>query len=182
MSKRFLIIAFIISVAINLAAVLTFGYYWWEERSFRRGIASRWVSKGPDWRGSPLRNRLNLTQEQIEAINARHEEMRSRMLPLMDKLFMKRKELMALLRETELDKARVNTLVREIASLQTNVDSKVFENLCQIRDILTPEQQKQFFMLFEERQLFPMGMRRPPWEEHPEQRMKDRGRPEKRRW
>jgi Spy/CpxP family protein refolding chaperone len=174
MSKKLLVIALIISAAINLAAVITFGYYWWEARSFRRGIPSMRAAEGPDWRGSPLRHRLNLTQEQIEAINAKHEEMRSKMLPLMDELFMKRKELMALLREAELDRARVDALLEEIASLQAKVDLQVFENLYQIRDTLTPEQQRQFFMLYE-RQLFPMGMgMRPPFrEEHPERMMND---------
>ncbi len=162
MNKRFLIIALTISIAINLAALFTIGFYWWERRSFKRGITPRRVSERYDWRRSPLSRRLNLTEEQIEVINKQHEEMRSKMLPLTDELFKKRRELTTLLWEAPPDRERTDTLQREIASLQFKVDSQVFENLCQIKDILTPEQQKQFFKLFEKRQLYPRGMRRPP--------------------
>ena len=178
MSKRALIIILVISVAINLAAILTFGYHWWETWSYRREITSRGIDRRRDLRGSLLRHRLNLTEEQIDAINAVHEEMRSKMLSLRGKLFTKREELIALLGETEPNKARADSLIKEIASLQAEVEARVFENLYQMRDILTPEQQKQFLQLYE-RRLHPEGMRPPPPEELPGQRMQDRGRPER---
>jgi len=68
----------------------------------------------------------------------------------------------------------VDTIQRQIATLQFKADSQVFENLCKIKDILTPEQQEQFFTLFEKRQLYPRGMPRSPVEEHSERRMNNR--------
>lgn len=175
MSKRVLIVALIISAAINVGAVLTLSYYWLEERSFKRAIPSRSMPEGDRWRRSFLRHKLNLTEEQTNAIDVKHQEMMSSISPLRHELLVRRRELMSLLRETELNKARAGTLLREIASLQTKVDSQVFENLCQIRDILTPEQQKRFFVLLEERQRYPMGMGPPPWEEHFKRKMKNSG-------
>lgn len=176
MSKRSLIIILVISVAINLAAILTFGYHWWERRSCKREITSRWIDKGRDLRRSLLRQRLNLTEEQMEAINALHEEMRPKMLSLKEKLFTKREKLISLLRETEPNKARADSLIKEIASLQAEAEAQFFENLCQMRDVLTPEQQKQFLQLYE-RRLHPRGMHLPSLEERPEQGMQDRRRP-----
>lgn len=182
MSKRVLLIVVIISVTINLAAVLTFSYYRLQERSFRREMTSRRIAEGDRRKRRFLQHELNLTEEQIEAVDSKHQEMTSNMARLRHELLVKRRELMSLLRETELDKARAGILLREIASLQTEVDSQVFENLSQMKDILTPEQQRQFFMLLEERQGHPTGLGPPPWEGHFERRMKDPGEPEERRW
>ena len=161
-----------------MVALFTFSFYWLERRSFKRGITPRRISEKYDWRRSALPRRLNLTEEQTEAINKQHEEMDSKMLPLIDELFRKRRELMTLLCDTLLDRARTDTLLSEIASLQFKVDSQVFENLCQIKDILTPEQQEQFFMLFEKRQLYQKGMRQPLLKEHFKRGMNDRRRQE----
>lgn len=174
MSKRFLTIALIISIAINLTAISTFTYYCWKARSFKKHITSRHVSEKYGWRKSPLRRRLNLTEDQIDAINKQHEEMRARMIPLMEELSEKRIELMTSLRDSEINEARADTLQRQIATLQFKADSQVFENLCQIKDILTPEQQEQFFTLFEKRQLYQKGMYQPPLEEHFEWRTNNR--------
>lgn len=178
MSKRSLIIILVISVAINLAAILTFGYHWWEARSYKREITSRWIDRGRDLRGSLLRHRLNLTEEQTDAINAMHEEMRPKMVSLREKLFIKREKLIALLRETGPNKARADTLLGDIASLQTELEAQVFEHLCRMKDMLTPEQQKQFLQLYE-RKSHPGGMRLSPLEERPERRIQDRRRPER---
>ena len=92
------------------------------------------------------------------------------MIPLMEELSEKRIELMTSLRDSEINEARADTLQRQIATLQFKADSQIFENLCQIKDILTPEQQEQFFTLFEKRQLYQKRMYRPPLEEHFKQR------------
>lgn len=178
MSKRFLTIALTISVAINLTAISTFTFYWWKARSFKRHITSSHMPERYGWRRSPLRRKLNLTEDQIEAINKQHEEMRARMIPLMEELSEKRIKLMTSLRDSEINEARADTLQRQIATLQFKADSQVFENLCQIKDILTPEQQEQFFTLFEKRQLYQKGMRQPLLKEHFKRNMNDRRRQE----
>lgn len=178
MSKRTLVIILVISVSINLAAILTFGYHWWEVRNFRREMPPRWIDRGPNLRRGLLKHRLDLTEEQIDAINARREEMRPKMRSLRKKMLTKREELSRLMRETEPNREKADSLIREIASLRAEVETRVFESLCQMRNILTPEQQKQFIRLYE-RRLRPEGMPPPPPEEPPGQGMQGRGRPER---
>jgi Spy/CpxP family protein refolding chaperone len=140
MSKKFLIIVLAISVTINLVAVFTLGYYWWEIRSHERGMMPHWMGRGHDWHESPLRHKLNLTEEQIEALNKNQEEMRTKMLPYREELFEKRKALMELLRDTEPNKALADSLFKEIVNLQIELEARVFDNLWYVRSILTPEQ------------------------------------------
>jgi Spy/CpxP family protein refolding chaperone len=140
MSKKFLIIVLAISVAINLVAVFTLGYYWWEMRSHRRGSMPQWMGRLHGWHMSPLRHELNLTEEQIEALNKNQEEMKLKMLPFRHELFTKRQELMELLRESESNKEKADSLFKEIVTLQIEVEARVFDNLWFVRSILTPEQ------------------------------------------
>jgi len=140
MSKKFLVIVLIVSVTINLVAVFTLGYYWWEISSHKRGFMPRLIERTHDWRKSPLRHELNLTEEQIEALNKNQEEMRSQMLPFRQELFAKRKELVKLLEETAPNRQKADSLFKEIVSLQMKLESHVFDNLWRITSILAPEQ------------------------------------------
>lgn len=151
MILKILVVVLIVSVVINLAAVLTFGFYWWNEGSPKRDVSQRGMAEGPDWRASRLGHRLNLTDEQIKAMDAGREEMRSKTSSLQRKLSEKRKELTALLREPELDRARADALFKEIATLQTELEVLAFEKLREVSKILTPEQREQFLELYERR-------------------------------
>jgi len=107
---------------------------------------------GPGWRHGPLRSRLNLDENQIEAIETMHEKIRSKMLPLRQALDKKRMELIHLLRaESKPDKARLDTLSKEIANLQAEIELCIFENIRQATETLTPEQKQQFFELLQRR-------------------------------
>jgi len=170
MILKILVVVLIVSVVINLAAVLTFGFYWWNEGGPKRGIPPRGMEEGPDWRASRLGHRLNLTEEQIKTMDAGREEMRSKTSALRGKLSEKRKELTALLRESELDRARADALFEEIATLQTELEVLAFEKLRDISKILTPEQREQFLELYERRLRMRPGSR----EGRPERRMEDR--------
>lgn len=158
MSRRLLIIVLLISLAINLAAVFTIGSYWREARSHKRVIEPRWMGRARDWREGPLRRELNLTDEQLEALHKNQQEMRQKMLPYRQELFTKRKELMKLLKETEPNREKADSLFREVVSLQMELESHIFEHLWNVRSMLTPEQRERFEMLFHE--LF--ETRRPP--------------------
>jgi Spy/CpxP family protein refolding chaperone len=140
MNKKLLVAILAISVIINLVAIFTLGYYWWEIRSHKRGMMPQWMGRLHGWHESPLRQKLNLTEEQVEVLNKNQEEMRLKMLPYREELFAKRKNLMELLRDTELDRAHADSLFKEIVNLQIELEVRVFDNLWYIRSILTPEQ------------------------------------------
>lgn len=142
MNKKFLVIILAISVTINLIAIFTLGYYWWEIHSHKRGMMPRWMGRGHDWHESPLRHELNLTVEQIETITSFQEEMRLKILPCREELFTKRRGLMKLLKNGELNKEKADSLFQEIATLQIELESHVFDGLWYIRSILTPEQRE----------------------------------------
>ncbi len=158
MSRKLLIIILLISVAINLAAVFTIGFYWQEVRSHKRDIQPPWIERIQDWHESPLRRELNLTEEQLEALNKNQQEMRQKMLPYRQELFTKRKELMELLKEPELNKERADSLFREVVSLQMELEAHIFDHLWHVRSMLTPTQRERLEVLFHER----FETRRPP--------------------
>ena len=162
MSKKAITIILIISVAINLVAIFTIGYNWSKVRYYRRDISPMWIDKGHDFGRSILRHKLDLTEDQIDVLNTRHEEMRPKMLSIREELFSKRKELLTLLREPEPNRAKADSIIRDIVSMQIGMEKEVFEHLCQIKDVFTPEQQERFSTLFEQRLLHPGGMHRPP--------------------
>ncbi len=158
MSKRILIIILLISVAINLAAVFTIGFYWWEARSHKRDMRPPWGVNTHDWQASPLSDKLDLTEEQIQALNKNQQEMRQKMLPYRQELFAKRKELMELLKETEPNREKADSLFREVVALQMELEGHIFDNLWYVRSILTPTQREKLEALMHE--LF--EARRPP--------------------
>lgn len=170
MTQKILLIVLIASVMINLAAVVTFGFYWWDERGPKRGLPPRQMGERREGRASRLRERLNLSEEQIRAIDARSEEMRSKTSALRERLSEKRKDLTALLGEPELDRAKADAIFKEIATLQTELEVLAFENLREIKKILKPEQQERFLELYERRLRMYQGLR----ERRPERRMGDR--------
>jgi Spy/CpxP family protein refolding chaperone len=140
MNKKVLVIILATSVGINLVAVFTLGYYWWEIRSHKRDGMPQMLRRLHGWHESPLRQKLNLTEEQLELLNKNQEEMRLKMFPYRESLFAKRKELMELLRDAESNRAHADSLFREIVNLQIELEARVFDNLWYVRSILTPEQ------------------------------------------
>lgn len=151
MTRKILVIVLVASVVINLAAVLTFGFYWWGERGPRRGFPPRPKGERPGRGASLLQERLNLTEEQIRSIDANSEEMRSKTSALRERLSEKRKDLTALLGQPELDRGKADAILEEISTMQTELEVLAFENLREIGKILTPGQMGQFLELYERR-------------------------------
>ena len=72
-----------------------------------------------------------------------NDEIRGEMWPMREELFKKRQELMSLLREKQADSMRVERLLKDIAAMQAEHETKVFHRLLKMREILTPEQREQ---------------------------------------
>jgi Spy/CpxP family protein refolding chaperone len=141
MDKKVLIIILIVSVAINLATMFTFGYFWWTRQTSRREFLAR-PHMVPDWQHTRFVRELKLNDDQIEQIRKANEEMRNALRPLREELFEKRRELMSLVREKEPDRRRADALLEEIALLQARHDEYIFDRLFMMKSILTPEQQR----------------------------------------
>ncbi|MBE0432070.1 periplasmic heavy metal sensor [candidate division WOR-3 bacterium] len=142
MDKKVLVVVLVISVAINLATVFTLGYFWLTRPPAGQEFPSGPQPMAPEWRNTRIVRELGLSEKQIEKIKKENEEMRETMLPLRQELFMKRQELMSMLREERIDREKTDTLIEQIARLQVKHDAQVFERLARIKTILTQEQQE----------------------------------------
>jgi len=145
MKVRILVVALIVSLGMNVGGILTLGYHLWQKH--------RAEQDHPGWPRSPsglLRDRLDLSEEQIDKMYAMRESMVSETLPLREELSGKRKVLMSLLRKTEPDTTDLNLLITEISHLQAKLELHIFKNIQQTKKILTPRQQQQFLEFFEQ--------------------------------
>ena len=144
MDKKVLIIILIISVAINAATLFTFGYFWWTRHaSVERQELSHRPHMRHDWQHTRIARDLDLSKKQIEEIKKMNEEMRKEMWPVREELFTKRQELMSLIRDNGPDSMRVDKLLKEIAAVQAEHETKIFYRMLKMREILTPEQREQ---------------------------------------
>ncbi|KPK62776.1 hypothetical protein AMJ83_09850 [candidate division WOR_3 bacterium SM23_42] len=141
MDKKVLVIVLIVSVAINLATMFTFGYFWWTRHTGRQEFWTR-PRMMLDWQHTRFVRELMLTDDQITQIIKANEEMRNAMHPLREELFEKRRELMSLVREKETNRSRADMLLEEISLLQARHDEYIFDRLLTMKNILTPEQQQ----------------------------------------
>ena len=141
MDKKVLVIILVISVAINLATMFSFGYFWWTSHTQENNFPAP-PRMMPDWQHARMSKELGLSDQQIEQIKEANEAMRSAMQPLREELFEKRQELMSLLREDEMDRARADQLIEQIAELQAEHDAQIFDRLLVLKEILTPEQRQ----------------------------------------
>ena len=143
MDKKVLVIILVISVAINLATLFTFGYFWWARHS---NAGQRVLLRPPhmmhDWQQTRMAKELGLNDQQIEEMRKANDEMRTAMQPLREELFKKRQELMSLLRDEEINRAKADTLIEQIAELQAEHDAQIFDRLLVMKSILTPEQRQ----------------------------------------
>ncbi len=142
MSKKVILIILIVSVAVNIATLCTFGYFWLT-RHHQKGL---FIFHPPDhiknWGKNPMIKKLELTQEQINEIGKMREEMGKGADSLRIELFKRRKELMDILKRDEVDQLGVDSIINEIANLQAQHEKRIMKNFQHIRDILTQEQRE----------------------------------------
>jgi Spy/CpxP family protein refolding chaperone len=149
MRQKILVIALVVSVALNVGALAMFAY--------RRATMPK-PPEPPD----RLAEKLNLTQEQRDAMREQREKSLREMEPLRREMDRKRSDVLALLEEPEVDVARRDQLFADIAELQMRMELQAFEHMHQTMDTLHPEQRERFIKLLEERfrhkrERFPRG-------------------------
>jgi Spy/CpxP family protein refolding chaperone len=141
MSNKILIIILIISVAINLAAVFTLGYYWISDTR-RTPFVRRPYDRRAEVHHRFIAREVGLDKAQIEQLNEMREKMAEVMGPIQREIVSRRRELMDLLRQSDPDTARAAMLLKEISTLQTEHERKAFEAFTKVKEMLTPEQQE----------------------------------------
>ncbi len=106
-----------------------------------------------------LHKHLSLAESQKSRIEVLHKPFRSKVDQLKTEFRQQKDELSDLLLEPNPTAESINAKLDEIAALQVELQKVVVAHLLEIKEILTPEQQKRFFaMIIEE--LSPGGMSR----------------------
>lgn len=108
-----------------------------------------------------LSNYLSLSKTQEKKIESLNTSFYNKIQKIRDELHQKRAELAELLRETPPDQEKIKDKIREIASLQIQLQEETIKHLERINVILTPRQREKFFSLIR-KGLHPKGQGLPP--------------------
>jgi len=142
MSKKVIFIILIASVAINLATLVTFSYFWCIRDDQKGPYIFHQPNHIKNWGKNPMIKKLELTQEQLNEIRRMREEMGKGADSLRIELFKRRKELMDILKQDDVDQSGVDSIINEISNLQAQHEKRIMKNFQHIRDILTQEQRE----------------------------------------
>ena len=151
MRKKFLILVAVLLVGFSVSLIAARYQFWRAEkiRHHESGQHSCYF----------LHKHLSLSASQKGCMEALDKPFRSKVNQLKAELRQKRDELSTLLLEPNPIDESINAKLGEIATLQVELQKVVVAHLLEIKEILTPEQQKRFFgMIIEE--LSPGGMSR----------------------
>ena len=139
MKEKLITFLLIFSLTVNVAALITMGYFWGKgERS--RETVSRRMSESPR-----LGSRLSLDKRQWGKMHSMRESLFKGIKPVRDELEAKREDLVNLLTLEEPDRSAIDEKIVEIDALQSQIQRAVIDNLLREKEFLNPEQQKQYF-------------------------------------
>ena len=138
MKKKLIIWGVVLLTAINVAALTTSAYNHLgrddsSRREHRREGRSSWEE------------RLGLSASQSEQMKVQHEVLVEKIRPLRDVMQGKRDHFYELVMVTAPDRAAIDRVQDEMDSLQADIKRLVIDNMLAQKEILTPEQQSQFF-------------------------------------
>ena len=140
MSNKVLVIILIVSVAINLATVVTLGFRWLSDTR-PTPFMHRPYERRAEVCHHILAREIGLEKAQVEQLNKMREEMSGIMQPIQREIMLRRHELISLLKQADPDTARAAELLKEISLLQTEHERRAFDVFMRVKEILTPEQQ-----------------------------------------
>jgi len=144
MTKRKLLVgALLLLTVINVAGLLTMGYYRFRHFCQMGGPGGRGVA---DIMGQPefMRRELKLTDEQAAQWTPLREQFHAKLARLRPALQAKRAELVQLVAAPQPDRARIDAVAAEIQALQAELQKECIQHLLDEKKILTPEQQRKF--------------------------------------
>lgn len=163
MNKNIILIILIVSVAVNLATVITFAYFWTSKPRAERLIGPRYPDRFPQKNIDHLAKKLDLLPQQLEELKKVQEEIQMSVRPVREEMHKKRHELMSMVHDQDLDEEKVKQLITQIAALQAEHDTRIFTGMMKIKEILTSEQQEKLNLLLH-RIMGPGNHHQPPHE------------------
>jgi len=143
MKERLITFMFVFSLTVNVAALVTMGYFWGkydgEGKSFLRG------DEIPPPPSPPLISELSLDKEQRGKMRTVRRSFLNEIDPIRNELTTKRESLVNLLTAQEPDRNAIDQKLSEINTLQSKIQYAVVNNLLREKDFLNPTQQEQYF-------------------------------------
>lgn len=135
MKEKIIIFIMIFSLTINVAALLTMGYFWGRDYTIRKerleGGAPQTLTAG-----------LSLDRRQRGKMRGLRRTFLQETTPIQDRLMIKRGELANHLNAKDPDRPAINQILREINELQLQIQLAVTENLLKEKASLDPGQQE----------------------------------------
>jgi len=155
MKERLIIFLLIFSLTVNVAALVTMGYYWGRYDS--NGIP---LLKGDETPSPRLIRELSLDKEQRGKMRDMRRSLLNEIDPIRNELNTKREDLVDLLTTAEPDRSALDQKLSEINTLQSRIQYAAVDNLIREKEFLNPSQQEQYFNFISKRlcrSQMPMG-------------------------
>ena len=147
MNKKLLVAGLAVSVAINLVAVFTFGFYWREELRRRHDHLPPPTGNARLALGE-LKERFQLNDAQMDTMRVLFEFRRTSLRPVRDRLDAEQAEILTLLQSPELNRPRVDSLLQGVIAAQDSLETGSLGVLLRMRNTLTSEQRIRLPELF----------------------------------
>jgi len=142
MKERLIIFLLVFSLTVNVAVLVTMGYFW--GRYDRKGKSFLRRDEIPPPPPPPLISELSLDKEQRGKMRTVRKSFFNEIDPIRKELHAKRGDMVNLLNSAKPDRSAINNKLSEINSLQARIQSAVIENLLKEKDFLNPGQQEQY--------------------------------------
>ena len=139
MKEKLIIFLLIFSLTVNVAALVTMGYFWGSSNNGGEAIFKT-TGESP-----PLGSRLSLDEGQQRKMRGVRGSLFEGIKPIRDELEVKREELVNLLTTEHPDRLAIDQKISEINMLQTRIQGAVIDTLLQEKEFLNPAQQKEYF-------------------------------------
>ncbi len=144
MKKNKLFFGLILSLLFNIAFISSLGYHLWKRREGQKPPQHRVFQQ----KRFP-HERMRLAPDQKAHLREIREKFPHRIWPMRRELAEERRALGKLLMEEKPDTVRIEKRLRRIGELQTEMEKEVVFQMLKEKNILNPEQRKQFFRIME---------------------------------
>lgn len=139
MKEKLIIFLLIFSLTINVAALVTMGYFWGRGEGGGEAVFER---SGESPR---LGSRLSLDKVQQRKMRGMRGSLFEGIKPVRDELEAKREDLVNLLTTEDPDRMVIDQKIGEINVLQSQIQHAVIDSLLREKEFLNPMQQKEYF-------------------------------------
>ncbi len=141
MRSKWLILLFVLSLAVNAAVLATMAYHYYSSASTKTTVPCP-ISPGDNH----VYQSLGLSKAQLSKMEPVAQKFHSRLAELGAAMEGKRELLLDLIAKGG-DSASIENLRREMASIQDEIQREVITHITELKKVLNPDQQQRFFDL-----------------------------------